>query len=93
MFESKDSDITNLKKCAEYCFAFKEYSSGHLHLFFVFLMLKCRFFIIGVEYLNKIVSAKTVSVLFIYTLEPVILINSEDFFCYQVLSNIELPLT
>ena len=34
VFESKDSDITNLKKCAEYYFAFKEYSTGHLHLFF-----------------------------------------------------------
>ena len=40
MFESQDSDITNLKDCAEYCFAFKEYSSGHLHLFFVFFNAK-----------------------------------------------------
>ena len=40
MFESQDSDLTNLKNCAEYCFAFKEYSSGHLHFFFVFLMQK-----------------------------------------------------
>ena len=40
VFESKDSDITNLKKCAEYCFAFKECSSGHLHIFFVFFNAK-----------------------------------------------------
>ena len=40
MFERQDSDVTNLKNCSEYCFAFKEYSSGHLHLFFVFLMQK-----------------------------------------------------
>ena len=40
VFESKDSDITNLRKCAEYCFAFKEYSSGHLHLVFVFFNAK-----------------------------------------------------
>ena len=40
MFESQDSDITNLKNCPEYCFAFKEYSSGHLHVFFVFFNAK-----------------------------------------------------
>ena len=40
VFESQDSDITNLKKMAEYSFAFKEYSSGHLHLFFGFFNAK-----------------------------------------------------
>ena len=63
MFESQDSDITNLTNCAEYCFAFKEYSSGHLHLFFFFLMQKYINFYHRRLVPTKMVSAKTVSVL------------------------------
>ena len=63
MFESKDSDITNLKKCAEYCFSLKEYSSGHLHLFFVFFIAKMSIFYHRRLVPTTIVSAKAVSVL------------------------------
>ena len=40
MYESQDSDITNLKNYAEYCFEFKEYSSSHVHLFFDFFLME-----------------------------------------------------
>ena len=63
MFESQDSDITNLKNCAEYCSAFKEYSSGHLHPFLYFLMEKYIYFYHRHLVPTKMVSAKTVSVL------------------------------
>ena len=63
MFERQDSDVTNLKNCAEYCFAFKEYSSGHLHLFLYFLMQKYIDFYHKRLVPTKMVSAKTVSVL------------------------------
>ena len=63
MFEGQDSDVTNLKNCAEYCFAFKEYSSGHLHLFFVFFNAKIYRFYHRRLVPTKMVSAKTVSVL------------------------------
>ena len=63
MFESQDSDVTNLKNCAEYCFAFKEYSSGHLHLFFVFFNAKYIDFYHRRLVPTQMVSAKPVSVL------------------------------
>ena len=69
MFESQDSDITNLKNCVEYYFAFKEYSSGHLHLFLYFLMQKYIYFYHRRLVPTTMFSAKTVSVLvnFIYS--------------------------
>ena len=63
MFESQDSDITNLKNCPEYCFAFKEYSNDYLHLLFVFLMQKYIDFYHRRLVPIKMVIAKTVSVL------------------------------
>ena len=65
MFESQDSDITNPKNCAEYCFAFKEYSNvwSFIPLFFYFLMEKYIDFYHRHLVPTKMVSAKTVSVL------------------------------
>ena len=63
MFESQDSDITNLKNCAEYCFAFKDIVVVIYTSFLYFLMEKYIDFYHRHLVPTKMVSAKTVSVL------------------------------